>query len=89
MVRITFPSKGLPHCSSIPYDLWGKVDYDSNGDCDFETPNEWSFLYARNRVDKTKWFKIKVSDDKQSVTIEGDDESVNRLKEILSDNGVN
>lgn len=85
MTQLNYPAQGLPYFASLPYYLWGEINYDSDGDCNNPTDRAWSYLSVRNRINKSKHFSVAVSDDKKTMTIDGDDESTNLVKEFFSD----
>lgn len=41
--------KPRPYFAEIPYYVWGDINYDSDGNCEFPTDQEWTELYLANR----------------------------------------
>jgi len=41
--------KERPYFAEFAYYLWGEVNYDSEGDCDYPTDKNWNYLYVQNR----------------------------------------
>lgn len=83
MIELEYPSNGLPYFASLSYYLWGETNYRSNGDCKSPIDKNWTYLSVNNRLNG-QYFEIKVSDDKKTITIDGDNDSVKRIKEFFS-----
>ena len=48
MFKITI-EQPKPYFAEIPYAVWGDVNYESIGDCEFPTDSKWTFLRIYNR----------------------------------------
>ena len=52
-----------PYFAELPYYIWGDVNYDSEGDCDYPTDRSWNWLWIRNRE----------SDEDESIDLNSED----------------
>lgn len=43
-------SNPRPYFAEFPYALWGEVNYDSDGDCQRPTDQQWTALHLRQRI---------------------------------------
>ncbi|QKF94449.1 hypothetical protein QKU48_gp0991 [Fadolivirus algeromassiliense] len=84
-ITIPFPKEGLPYFASLPFYLWGYSNYDSDGDCKTPKDKEWSYLSVRNR-ENSDHFDIQIDESRTTLTVQGDEKSVNKIQEFFSDN---
>jgi hypothetical protein len=72
----------LPYFAELPYYLWGRVNYDSEGDCKRPTDREWTWIYLQNR-DTGEVVELKHGE--KAWSMEGNDPTIARLAMFLSD----
>ena len=62
-----------PFFAEIPYYLWGEVNYDSDGDCEKPTDQNWNQFYLRNRENSEE---VIINGENSEFLIESDNEKL-------------
>ena len=71
-----------PFFAELPYYLWGRVNYDSEGDCKKPTDCEWTWIYLQNRDSRET---VEVKHEEGNWIIVGDNSTAARLAMFLID----
>ncbi len=66
-LRITMPR---PFFAELPYYVWGRVNYDSEGDCKNPLDRDWTWMDLANRETKEH---VEDSSKGDTCTISGDE----------------
>jgi hypothetical protein len=71
-----------PYFAELPYYAWGRVNYDSEGDCKTPLDRNWTWIELTHRDSDEH---IVISSDETKWTVSGDDPAAKRIAQFLKD----
>ena len=69
-----------PYFAELPYYVWGRVNYDSEGDCDNPRDRSWTWMQITHRDTDEQ---IEISSEEDEWTVSGDEPAASRIASFL------